>query len=142
VLELQNTEGYQDFTLSLKAQMLSVQTRSTVWTFDYRVGNSGSFTTLGTYSDPGVFGTTTFTFTPSQLSAWNDQSSPIWFRVVALTGTSGSGNRDTFGIDDFSLNYSPVPEPGEWGAYAAVGLLGFWGLRAWRQRCTAKAART
>lgn len=133
VLELQNTLGFRDFNLSLRAQMLSVQPRSTTWTFDYRIGDSGAFTSLGTYTDPGVFGSSTVTFTSSQLSAWDNQSSAVWFRVVALSGSTGTDNRDTFGIDDFSLTFTPVPEPAEWGLGAVLALTGMYALRCWRQ---------
>ncbi len=108
VFSLNNTSGFQNFGLSLKAQMLNVQPRSTTWTVDYRVG-SGNFTSLGNYTDPGVFGSTTLS-TGSTLSAFgtdiNNQSNPVQIRISALSGSTGSGNRDSFGIDDFQLTYS------------------------------------
>jgi hypothetical protein len=141
-----NTTGLDDFSLSISLQMLSVQTRSTTWTIDYRVGDSGGFTTLGTYSDPAVFGSTIFTADSTALSSWNNQSQDIWFRVVALNAATGSGNRDTFGIDDFSLSYSaipepaPVPEPAGWSLISAIGLLGICGGGIWRgQRAASRA---
>lgn len=138
VLSVQDTLGFENFSLSFKAQMLTAVTesRSTTWTIDYRLGASGSFLSLGTYSDPGVFGSTTLSFTSTQLSAWNDQALPVYFRIAALTASSGSGNRDTFGIDDFLLTFDevlappPVPEPSEWGLMAGAGLVCF-GL--WRK---------
>jgi hypothetical protein len=141
-LNIQNTTGFNNFSLSVSLQMLSVQSQSTTWTMDYRIGDSGSFTTLGTYSDPGTFGSTTFTADSTALSSWNNQSQDVWFRVAALSSSTGSGNRDSFGIDDFSLNYSisAVPEPDTWGAISALGLLGICGLREWRQKKQAKAA--
>jgi hypothetical protein len=134
VLQLANTTGFESFNLSLKAQMLSVQDRSTTWTFDYRIGDSGNFTTLGTYGDPGAFGSTTVSFDSSQLSAWNDQDSSIVFRIAALSGSTGSSSRDTFGIDDFALTFSAVPEPAEWGLISAAGLLVVGGFHSWRRR--------
>ena len=104
VLRIENTTGFTEFSLSFKAQMLSVQPRSTIWTFDYRIGNTGDFTALGTYIDPGVFDSTTEAFTPSDLAAWNNQSSPVYLRVAALSASTGLGSRDTFGIDDFQLD--------------------------------------
>ena len=92
-------------SLSLDLLMLSVQARSTTWTIDYGIGSSPTtFTSLGTYSDPGVFGATTLTINTG-LSLLSDQSS-VWIRVVALTASTGSGSRDSFGIDNFTLNYS------------------------------------
>jgi predicted extracellular nuclease len=109
VFSLNNTSGFQNFGLSFKAQMLDVQPRSTTWTADYRVGSSGNFTPLGTYTDPGVFGSTTLS-TGSGLSAFgtdiNNQSNPVQIRISALSASTGSGNRDSFGIDDFQLTYS------------------------------------
>jgi hypothetical protein len=140
VLEIANTAGFQLFNIQMKAQMLSVQPRSTTWTFDYRIGNTADFTSLGTYTDPGAFGSTEINITSSALSAWNDQSSSIFFRVAALSASTGSGFRDTFGIDDFSLTFSAVPEPAEWGLISAVGLLGIAGFHSWQQSRRGKLA--
>ncbi len=86
--------------------MLSVQTRSTTWTIQYALGATPTtFATLGTYSDPGVFGITT----KSGLllgAEVNNQADPLWIRIVALSATSGSGTRDSMGIDNFVLSYS------------------------------------
>jgi hypothetical protein len=104
--------------VSLSLQMLSVQGRSTTWSIQYGLGNSpSSWTTISTWSDPGVFGSTGFTFTGTQLSALSGQSD-AWIRVVALTASAGSNNRDSIGLDDFTLNFSAVPEPGTWLAGA------------------------
>ncbi len=109
LLSIQDTLGFENFSLSFKSQMLSVQDRSTTWTIDYRVGNSGTFSSLGTYPDPGFFGSTTLSFNATQLAAWNDQPDPVYFRIAALsTATGTTGNRDTFGIDDFSLSFSAI----------------------------------
>ncbi len=107
VLTIDNTLGLQNFELSFKAQMLSVQPRSTMWTIDYRVGNSGSFNILGTYSDPGAFGSSTLNFANFGTNV-NNQSEQVQIRISALSSSTGSGNRDSFGIDDFKLNYTPV----------------------------------
>uniref|UniRef100_A0ACD5GSH8 Ig-like domain-containing protein n=1 Tax=Desertifilum tharense IPPAS B-1220 TaxID=1781255 RepID=A0ACD5GSH8_9CYAN len=111
VFSLQNTLGFQDFSLSFEAQMLNVQPRSTTWTIDYRVGNQNAFVPLGTYSDPGVFGSTLLS-TGSGLSAFgteiNNQPNPVQIRIAALSASSGSNNRDSFAIDNFILTYSPI----------------------------------
>ncbi|MFQ3612335.1 MAG: ExeM/NucH family extracellular endonuclease [Cyanobacteriota bacterium] len=114
VFEIDDTAGLENFNLSLKAQMLSVQPRSTTWTVDYRVGESGTFTPLGTYSDPGEFGSTTLA-TGSGLNAFgadiNNQCDPVYIRIVALSASTGSGSRDSFGIDDVELTYSTASPP-------------------------------
>jgi MYXO-CTERM domain-containing protein len=89
---------------------------------------------LGTFGDPGSWGSTAISFNSSNLGAWNNQSSDIWFRITALDGTTGSGSRDMFAIDDFTLSYSAVPETTACGAISGTALLALCGLRVWRQR--------
>jgi len=136
VLEVANTAGLNNFSLSIDLQMLSVQTRSTIWSVQYGLGASPtSFTTLGTYSDPGTFGSTTFAANSTALSGINNQFQEVWFRVVALNSTTGSGSRDTFGIDNFGLSYSAVPEPTTFIAGALLALpFGVQGVRYLRNR--------
>lgn len=87
--------------------MLSVQTRSTTWSIEYGIGtNPTSFTSLGNWSDPGSFSTTTESFT-SGLAALSDQSS-VWIRIVALTASSSTGSRDSMAIDNFNLTFSAL----------------------------------
>ena len=100
VLRIDNTLGVGNFELSLDLLMLSVQPRSTVWTIDYAIGNApGAFTVLVTYSDAGVFGAahTNYSFG----NVLNNQAENVWIRVAALSASTGSGSRDTFGIDNF-----------------------------------------
>ena len=134
VLQIQNTAGYGNFSLSLKAQQLNSQNRSTTWLFQYRIGDSGDFITLSTFVDPGAWGYTSISFDSSDLAAWNDQSSDIWFRIVALSDSTGSNSRDMFAIDDFTLSYSVVPELDQLGLMSGAGLLAFCGFQVWRQR--------
>ncbi|MFN7339692.1 MAG: beta strand repeat-containing protein [Opitutia bacterium] len=92
--------------LSVDLQMLSVQTRSTTWTIQVAAGATPStWTTLGTYSDPGSFGSTTVSYDAAALSGIADQAT-AWFRVVALGASTGSGPRDTLALDNFSVNYA------------------------------------
>ncbi|MGZ4966792.1 MAG: PEP-CTERM sorting domain-containing protein [Chthoniobacterales bacterium] len=122
-----STSGVTVSAISIDLMMLSVQTRSTTYTIQYGIGNSpSSFTTLGTYPDPGVFGTTTFSFTTTDFGTNLDNQSSVWFRIVSLAASTGSGSRDTVGIDNFSLTSSGaistlllVPEP---ATYMLLGL--------------------
>jgi hypothetical protein len=50
-----------------------------------------------------------------------DNSSNAYFRIVALSSSSGSGSRDTIAIDNFSI--TAVPEPHEY-ALGIAALLG------------------
>jgi hypothetical protein len=105
VFQIANTIGLSNLTFSVDLNMLSVQTRSTTWTIDYAVGDAPTaFTGLGTYSDPGIFGSATQTY--SLGADANDQTNNVWIRIVALAAATGtSGACDTFGIDNFILNY-------------------------------------
>lgn len=97
-----STTGQQVTAISFSAQMLSVQTRSTVWSLQYGFGASPvSWTTIGTFTDPGVFGTTVVT--ASGFGSVLDNQGNVWLRVVALSTSSGSGSRDTLGIDEFTI---------------------------------------
>ncbi len=121
-----STTGATVSALSIDLQMLSVQTRSTAFTLQYGVGPSPStFTTLGTYNDPGVFGSTSFAFTNADFGTALDNQANVTFRIVALTASAGSGSRDTVGIDNFSLTSSApitpvqIPEP---ATYMLLGM--------------------
>jgi hypothetical protein len=135
VAHLTDTKGLQSFELALDLQMLSVQSRSTTWTIDYRIGDSGSFVPLGSYADPGVWGSTREAFSFGNLL--DDQSDSVFIRVAALSPSSGSGSRDSFGIDNFSLTFSAIPEPSTYAMVAGGGLLGFAFIRRRLRRETA-----
>jgi prepilin-type N-terminal cleavage/methylation domain-containing protein len=101
-----------DLTLtagSIDLMMLSVQARSVTWSLQYGLGTApASFTTFATWADPGIWGTTPITFSSAALAAMSNQPS-VWFRVVALSASTGTGFRDTIGIDNFQIAF--VPEP-------------------------------
>jgi hypothetical protein len=105
ILNIMNTTGMANFQLGLDFLMLSVQSRSTVWTVDYAVGNnSTNFIPLAVYTDPGVFGAT---YTNISLgTVLDNQGSNVWIRIIALSASTGSGSRDTFGVDNFSLSWT------------------------------------
>ena len=129
--QFQDTLGYEDFAMSFSAELLSNQPRSSTWTVQYGLGATPTFTTLGTFI-PSAYGSTTYSYDlPTSL---DDQSLALWIRVIALSASTGSGNRDTFGVDDFSLNYSTivaVPEPSP--ALFAALLAGAFGLMVARR---------
>lgn len=106
---IQDTLGFAGFSMSLDLMMLSVQPRSTTWTVEYRIGSTAAFTPIGTYSDPGSWGTTAFNYNFG--STLDNVAQEVQIRVSALSPSTGSGNRDSFGIDNFVLNYSQVPAP-------------------------------
>ena len=126
VFELANSTGYSNFQMDLKLEMLSVQGRSSTWTIDYATAAVPSlFTVIGTYTDPGSYGTSTFSYNFG--NAMDNSNSPVWIRISALTPSTGTGSRDSFAIDDFHLAYtSTVPEP--CAALLMVVGLGMFGL--------------
>jgi len=105
-LELANTTGRSGFALSVKHQMLSVQSYSTTWTVQYSTTGT-SWADLGTYIDPGVWGSASSNYNFG--SNIDNNSGPVLIRVVALAPASGSSSRDTYGIDDFVLTWSTAP---------------------------------
>ncbi len=105
VLQIASTTGFSDLTFSLDLNLLKTNGYSTTWIIDYAVGNApDAFTPLGTFSDPGVFGATQRSFTLGTDA--DNQTNNVWIRVAALNGATGTGSRDTFGIDNFDLNYA------------------------------------
>ncbi|MDI9396915.1 MAG: YDG domain-containing protein [Candidatus Pacebacteria bacterium] len=102
-LELASTTGKTGFGLSIKHQMLSVQARSTTWTVQYSTTGT-SWTNLGTYTDPGIWGSTTGSY--SFGTAIDNLSGPVYIRVVALTASTGSSSNDTYAVDDFVLSWA------------------------------------
>ncbi len=114
VCQIQNTLGFANVQLTVDLNMLSVQTRSNLWVIDYGLGsNPASFTPVWTNADPSVFGA--MTRTVSLGTALDNQAQNVWIRIVALEVSTGTGSRDTFGIDNFRLNFeaagavSPIP---------------------------------
>ena len=118
VFQIANTVGMENFQLTFDAMTLDVQGRTTTWLVQYGFGeNPNAFTTVGDpFSGPATFGSEALAFNFG--NALNDINDYVWIRIVTLSPTTGSGNRDTFAIDNFSLTYAQVPEP------ASLAILG------------------
>jgi hypothetical protein len=108
-LEIANTLNKTGFGLQFKNQILSNQTRSTTWTAQYSTNGGTLWTTLGTFTDPGAFGSTAASY--SFGTGLDNVAGTVLIRVVALTGSTGTGSRDTFGIDDFVLSWTNSSTP-------------------------------
>ncbi|MFN4197867.1 MAG: T9SS type A sorting domain-containing protein [Flavobacterium sp.] len=108
-LELANTIGRTAFNLQIRHEMLSVQTRSTTWSVQYSINSGSSWSTIGTYTDPGTFGSTLANYTFG--TALDDLSTQVLIRVVALSSSTGTGSRDTYAIDDFVLSWASASTP-------------------------------
>jgi len=124
--KIDNTTGKTDFALSFKLQSLDNSTavgRTTTWRVDYGLGATPSaFTQVGTTSTTmSAFASTTIT--ASFGGALDNQGGPVWIRVTAPAQTTGSGNRPSSAIDDFTLSWqtnSTAPQ-----LSAAPGALAF-----------------
>ena len=117
-LKIGDTLGLVNFKLDLDFLLLSVQTRTNIWTVDYGFGATPtSFTVadatqnyiaLSSNSVPvGTFGATHRTI--SFGSALDNNAGPVWIRIVNLAPSGGSGNRPTVGIDNVLLSYTNAP---------------------------------
>jgi trimeric autotransporter adhesin len=126
--QIQNTVGFADLNLSLALQTVRNDPRETIYTVRYGLGdNPATFTQLGSTYTTSAFNTTPFSATlPGEV---NDQNQALFIQIVALSGSTGSGNRDMFAVDDFQLTYAPVPEPTSVLAVAAAVMAGGVGLR-------------
>ncbi|MBK9464997.1 MAG: hypothetical protein IPN56_09445 [Chitinophagaceae bacterium] len=111
--QLANTTGKSNLQLEFKLQSLDASAaiaRTATWRVDYGVGQSpAAFSTVAT--SPALITTTFGTFSNTTVtvnfgSALNNISQPIWIRIVALTGTSGGGNRPSTGIDDVKFSWN------------------------------------
>lgn len=114
LLQLNNTTGLYNFSLSFKLQSLDggATGRTTTWKVEYGFGNSPvSFTqvptnpsTLTTTLSAAAWGSTDATVNFG--AALDDNSNTVWIRIVTLALATGASNRPTSAIDDIKLSYS------------------------------------
>lgn len=110
MLNIANTQNLTNFQLSFKLQSQdSTSPRTTTWRVDYGFGsNPASFTVapaVGTLTTGGnTFSNNTITVNFG--SALDNQSQPVWIRIVTVAKTTGTSNRATTGIDDFNLSWT------------------------------------
>jgi hypothetical protein len=109
-LQLANTTGISNINVSFKLQSLDTASpRTTTWTMDYGIGATPSSFTAVTTTGTMTTGGKTFsnnTITATLPAAVDNQSSPVWIRIAAIKWSTGSGNRASTAIDDFTLTYS------------------------------------
>ncbi|WP_303311693.1 choice-of-anchor J domain-containing protein [Hymenobacter sp. BT730] len=108
VFQIENTTGKTNFKLSFKLQSLDVaSTRTATWTVDYGIGATPTaFTTVGSTATTGGATFSNNTVTIDFENKLDNQTGPVWIRIVALTATTGSSNRPSSAIDDFSLTWT------------------------------------
>jgi hypothetical protein len=111
LFQVTNTTGKFNFQLSFKLQSLDpTSPRKSTWIVDYGIGATPATFTAVTTS-PAVLETGGSTFSNTSVTvdfgnALNDQAGPVWIRVRATPGSTGSGNRASSAIDDWSLSWS------------------------------------
>lgn len=114
VFRVANTTGKSGFKLNFQLQNLDdTSRRVTTWTVDYGFGAAPtSFTTVTTSPatlTTGGYGVFTNTAVSIDFgSALDDKSGDVWIRLWAATASSGSGNRASTAIDDWSLSWTDL----------------------------------
>lgn len=111
VFILANTTGKTLTQMTFQLQSLDAGSgRTTTWAVEYAVGDAvpTSFTALsptGTLTSGGAAFTNNLVIVPLP-AALSNQAQKVWIRVWAKSGTSGSGNRATTGIDDVKFYFN------------------------------------
>jgi trimeric autotransporter adhesin len=107
-----NTSGFENFSLSFKLQSVDASSpRVVTWQVQYSIGNTTNWVNAPTVAGTLTTGGSAFTnntITASFGTALNNLSQPVYLRVVTLAASTGSGNRPSTAIDDWSLSYAAV----------------------------------
>ncbi|HEX8657996.1 MAG TPA: hypothetical protein VF690_10695, partial [Hymenobacter sp.] len=93
VFQAANTTGKTDFALTFKLQSLdNTSPRTATWRVDYGTGAAPtSFTTVGTGNNTGGSTFANNTITVNFGTALDNQSGPVFIRIVALVDAAGGG---------------------------------------------------
>jgi hypothetical protein len=117
VLKLLNTSNYHNFKISVDLINLDpTSPRSTTWHLQYGiadpvVGVPAAFQDLpisfnSTFINvPGTFHWKTIRNVTIPEGAINNINDQVWLRIVTYVGSTGTGNRESFAIDNFGLTW-------------------------------------
>ena len=110
VFAIANTTGKQDFALSYKLQSLDeTSPRLATWQVSYGIGATPTtFTNIGPTATTGDQAFSNNTVQVDFQQFLDNNPGPIWIRIASLNGTTGSGNRPSSAIDDFSLSWNTI----------------------------------
>ncbi|RYY19524.1 MAG: T9SS type A sorting domain-containing protein [Cytophagaceae bacterium] len=110
VFQVANTTGKSDFQLSYKLQSLDeTSPRIASWQVSYGLGAAPTtFVNVGVIATTGDMTFSNNTVTADFATALDNNAGPVWIRVAALNPTTGSNNRPTSAIDDFSLSWNVI----------------------------------
>ncbi len=109
VIRLANTANLNSFKLSFKLQSLDkTSPRISLWGVDYAVGDSTQFT--GATTVPSSLSTGGSSYSNQTINvnfgaALDNKSNNVWIRIRSISASTGSGNRPSTAIDDFTLTY-------------------------------------
>ena len=125
-LQLANTSGFSHFNLSFKLQSLDTSSpRVTTWKVDYGFGASPTSFMIAPAVGTMTTGGNTFSNNTVNVdfgSALDNQAGPVWIRIVAHDPSTGSGNRPSSAIDDFSLTYNNTTGVNNLNTNGTIGL--------------------
>lgn len=109
VFQVGNTANKINFTLDFLLQSLDASSpRATTWRVDYGVGVAPSSFTVAAVTGNLTTGGNNFSVEPIHVdfgNALDDINDVVTIRIIAFTGSVGSGNRPSTAIDDFILNW-------------------------------------
>jgi hypothetical protein len=110
VFVITNTTGKNNLKMDFLLQSLDTSSpRTTTWAVDFALGDAPASFTNATTTGTMATGNKTFSNTPISVTfpaAVNNQSQKLWIRVVALTPSTGSGNRASTAIDDVKFTWN------------------------------------
>lgn len=111
ILKIANTTGLTNFDLSFKLQSLDSATsvRVTTWVVDYATGSSPTTFTPATVTGTMTTGGNIYSNNTINVdfgTGLDNKTGPVYIRVVALAPTTGTGNRASSAIDDYSLTWT------------------------------------
>lgn len=110
VFQIANTTGKSGFKLTFDLQSLDASSpRVATWRVDYGFGNSPTTFTVPTTTGVLTTGGSTSSITTINAdfgTGLDNNTGPVWIRIVAVGATTGAGNRPSTGIDNFNLSFT------------------------------------
>lgn len=109
IFQIANTTGKINFSLDFNLQSVDASSpRQTTWRVDYGFGNNPTSFIVPTSTGIFTTGGDAFSDNPIHIdfgNALDNQSGVVTIRIVTLSPSSGSGNRPSSAIDDWTLTW-------------------------------------
>lgn len=110
VFQIDNTTGKTNVKLDFLLQSLDdASPRTTTWAVDYATGDSPTAFTPATTTGTMTTGGSTFSSNAISVTfggALDNQTGKVWIRIVALAGTTGTGNRASTAVDNLKISWN------------------------------------